>query len=60
MSVVHLRKVEPYTVDMILNGKCGKYDTGCSLTAMDGHTFEKIWSEEKCPKFEPVDIRLET
>ena len=62
MSEMHLRKVDPYMVEMKLNGKKVdmEIDTGCSLTVMNEDQFNSLWSETKRPKVKPVKIKLET
>ncbi|XP_041961667.1 uncharacterized protein K02A2.6-like [Alosa sapidissima] len=62
MSDVHLRRVDPYMVEMKINGKgvCFEIDTGCSLTVMNEQTLQKLWKDTKCPKVKPVKIHLET
>lgn len=59
---MHLRKVEPYTVDMKLNRKDVKFeiDTGCCLTVMNEETFKETWKQTELPSLRPIKIKLET
>lgn len=62
MSEVRLRKVDPYTVSIRLNGKCVtlEIDTGCSLTVMNEKTFQTMFQGAKTPRIRQVQIKLET
>ncbi|XP_030580469.1 uncharacterized protein K02A2.6-like [Archocentrus centrarchus] len=57
-SAVHLRKVDPYTVDMELNDQVLTFeiDTGCCLTV----TNEQTWKCCKLPSLRPAKIKLES
>ncbi|CAI5673953.1 uncharacterized protein LOC112847815 [Oreochromis niloticus] len=60
-SVVHLRKVDPYTVDMQIDGKKVNFeiDTGCCLTLMNKAT-EKQGKTPSPHSLQPIKIKLET
>ncbi|XP_061156017.1 uncharacterized protein K02A2.6-like [Syngnathus typhle] len=62
MSDIYLRKVDPYTESMKLNGKRVQFeiDTGCSLTVMSEKTFLTTWRTNKTPCIKPVRLKLET
>uniref|UniRef100_A0A1A7YSF0 Gypsy retrotransposon integrase-like protein 1 n=2 Tax=Iconisemion striatum TaxID=60296 RepID=A0A1A7YSF0_9TELE len=62
MSDISMRKVDPYTESMKVNGKRVQFeiDTGCSLTVMNEKTFQDTWRSNKCPPIKPVKIKLET
>ena len=59
---MHLRKVDPYTVNMQLDGKAVNFeiDTGCCLTVMNEETFKEAWKHTKPPSLRPMKIKLET
>lgn len=61
-SKVHLRKVDPYTVDMEIDEKEVNFenDTGCCLTAISDETFKGIQKNNKLSSLKPVKIKLET
>ncbi|KAG7526603.1 putative protein K02A2.6-like [Solea senegalensis] len=61
-SVGHLRKVDPYIVDMQLDEKNVNFeiDTGCCLTVMNEAPFKATWRHTKLPSLQPIKIKLET
>lgn len=61
-SEVHLRKVDPYTVDIQVDGKevTFEIDTECCLTVMNEEVFKGIWKTNKLSTLRPIKIKLET
>ncbi|XP_039887198.1 uncharacterized protein K02A2.6-like [Simochromis diagramma] len=61
-SAVHLRRVDPYTVDMQIDGKKVNFeiDTGCCLTVMNEATIRETGKDSKPPSLQPIQIKLET
>lgn len=59
---MRVRRVDPYVVKLKVNGKGVPFeiDTGCSLTVMNEHVFQKAWSEANTPDVKPIRIHLET
>lgn len=59
---MHLRKVDPYAVDMQIDGEEVNFeiDTGRCLTLMNEETFKGTWKNHKLPSLRPIKIKLET
>ncbi|XP_033993597.1 uncharacterized protein K02A2.6-like [Trematomus bernacchii] len=62
MSEVHLRRVDPYMVEVKLDSKFVNFeiDTGCSLTIMNEQTFQRLWKDTKSPCLRPTKIHIES
>ncbi len=58
----NLTKVQPYTVDMQIDGHKVKLeiDTGCSLTVLNKETFKELRKSGKSTKIKQTGIKLET
>ncbi len=58
----NLTKVQPYTVDMQIDGHKVKLeiDTGCSLTVLNEETFKELRKSGKSTKIKQTGIKLET
>uniref|UniRef100_A0A3B3B4L9 Gypsy retrotransposon integrase-like protein 1 n=1 Tax=Oryzias melastigma TaxID=30732 RepID=A0A3B3B4L9_ORYME len=59
---VDLKKVEPYTVKLKLDGQKVDFeiDTGCCLTVMSKGTFKETWKSTKHPSLKHAKIKMET
>ncbi len=62
MSSKNLTKVQPYTVDMQIDGHKVKLeiDTGCSLTVLNEETFKELRKSGNSTKIKQTGIKLET